>query len=110
MKNWLFLGVAIVAEVLATSSLNASAGFSRLWPSVLVVLGYLVAFYFLALALESIPVGIAYAIWAGLGIVLISLAGWVFFGQKLDLASVLGMILIIAGVMVINLFSKTSVH
>ena len=110
MKNWLFLSVAIVAEVVATSSLNASAGFTRLWPSVLVVLGYLVAFYFLSLALQTIPVGIAYAIWAGLGIVLISLAGWLVFGQKLDLPSVVGMVLIIAGVAVINLFSKTAVH
>lgn len=109
MKNWLFLGVAIVAEVIATSALNASAGFSRLWPSALVVLGYLVAFYFLSLALQAIPVGIAYAIWAGLGIVLISMVGWLAFGQKLDLPGILGMSLIIAGVAVINLFSKTAV-
>lgn len=110
MKNWLFLGVAIAAEVVATSSLKASAGFTRLLPSVLVIVGYAVAFYFLSLTLKVIPVGIAYAIWAGLGIVLISLAGWLVFGQKLDLAGILGMVLIVAGVVVINAFSKVGVH
>src|SRR5690625_5495342 len=82
MKNWLFLGVAIAAEVVATSSLKASAGFTKFLPSLLVVLGYAIAFYFLALTLKAIPVGIAYAIWAGVGIVLIALAGWLVFGQK----------------------------
>lgn len=110
MKNWLFLGVAIVAEVVATSSLKASDGFTRLWPSVTVVVGYAVAFYFLSLTLKVIPVGIAYALWAGLGIVLITLIGWLVFGQKLDPAAVIGMGLIIAGVTVINLFSGGSVH
>lgn len=110
MKNWLFLGAAIVAEVVATSSLKASVGFTRLWPSVMVVIGYAVAFYFLALTLKAIPVGIAYAIWAGLGIVLITLIGWLVFGQKLDPAGLIGMGLIVAGVVVINLFSKGSVH
>lgn len=110
MKYWLFLGIAIVAEVVGTSSLKASEGFTRLWPSLLVVLGYGVAFYFLALTLKAIPVGIAYAIWAGLGIVLIALIGWLVFGQKLDLAAAAGMVLIIAGVAVIQLFSKTAAH
>ncbi|WP_328188201.1 SMR family transporter [Marinobacter sp. OP 3.4] len=110
MKNWLFLGAAIVAEVVATSSLKASVGFTRFWPSVIVVIGYAVAFYFLALTLKAIPVGIAYAIWAGLGIVLITLIGWLVFGQKLDPAGLLGMGLIVAGVVVINLFSKGNVH
>ncbi|MFA5451710.1 MAG: SMR family transporter [Dehalococcoidales bacterium] len=110
MKNWLFLGVAITAEVVATSSLKASAGFTKFWPSVLVVLGYATAFYFLSLTLKAIPVGIAYAIWAGLGIVLISIVGWLIFGQKLDFASIIGMALIVAGVVVINVFSKVSVH
>lgn len=110
MKNWLFLGVAIAAEVVATSSLKASAGFTKLLPSLLVVAGYAIAFYFLSLTLKAIPVGIAYAIWAGLGIVLISLAGWLVFGQKLDLAGILGMVLIVAGVVVINVFSKVGVH
>ncbi|MEC7641973.1 SMR family transporter [Idiomarina sp.] len=110
MKNWLFLGVAIIAEVVATSSLKASEGFTKLWPSLIVLLGYAIAFYFLSLTLKAIPVGIAYAVWAGLGIVLISLAGWLIFGQRLDLASILGMALIITGVVVINVFSKVSVH
>ena len=110
MKSWLFLGAAIIAEVVATSSLKASAGFTKFWPSVLVVVGYVVAFYLLSLTLKVIPVGIAYAIWAGLGIVLISLVGWLWFGQKLDVASVIGMGLIVAGVAVINLFSNVSAH
>ncbi|MBU3068674.1 QacE family quaternary ammonium compound efflux SMR transporter [Aestuariicella sp. G3-2] len=110
MKNWLFLGAAIITEVIATSSLKASDGFTKVWPSVLVVVGYGLSFYFLALTLKAIPVGIAYAIWAGLGIVLISLIGWVVFDQKLDMASVLGMCLIISGVLVINVFSKTTGH
>ena len=110
MKNWLFLSVAIIAEVVATSTLKASEGFTKLWPSLIVLLGYAIAFYFLSLTLKAIPVGIAYAVWAGLGIVLISLAGWLIFGQKLDLASILGMALIVTGVVVINVFSKVSVH
>jgi len=110
MKSWLFLGIAIVAEVAATSSLKASEGFTRLIPSAIVVIGYGVAFYFLSLALKTIPVGIAYAIWAGFGIVLIALIGWLVLGQKLDIPAVIGMALIIAGVAVINIFSRTSVH
>ncbi|MFO7985495.1 MAG: SMR family transporter [Desulfatiglandaceae bacterium] len=110
MKNWLFLGVAITAEVVATSSLKASSGFTKVWPSVVVVLGYAIAFYFLSLTLKAIPVGIAYAVWAGLGIVLISVAGWLFFGQNLDFASIIGMALIVTGVVVINVFSKVGVH
>ena len=110
MKNWLFLGVAITAEVVATSSLKASAGFTKFWPSVLVILGYTIAFYFLSLTLKFIPVGVAYAIWAGLGIVLISVAGWLIFGQKLDFASIIGMALIVTGVVIINVFSKVGGH
>jgi len=110
MESWLFLAVAIIAEVVATSSLKASAGFTKLWPSLVVVVGYGLAFYFLALTLRTIPVGIAYAIWAGLGIVLISIVGWLFFGQKLDLASIAGMALIVAGVLVIQVFSKSGAH
>lgn len=110
MKNWLFLGTAIMAEVIATSSLKASAGFTKVLPSLVVVIGYGVAFYFLSLTLKTIPVGIAYAIWSGSGIVLISLIGWLALGQKLDLASVVGMGLIVTGVVVINVFSKASVH
>src|SRR5690554_4995594 len=109
MKNWMFLSMAIVAEVTATSSLKASAEFTKFWPSVIVVVGYAIAFYFLSLTLRSIPVGIAYAVWSGLGIVLVSLVGWWLYNQTLDLASMLGMGLIIAGVLVINLFSKVNV-
>lgn len=110
MKNWLFLFVAIFAEVIATSSLKASSGFSRLGPSLLAVAGYGVAFYCLSLTLRTIPVGIAYAIWSGVGIVLVTLIAWLIFGQKLDLPAVAGMALIIAGVVVLNLFSKSTVH
>ena len=111
MKHWLFLGIAIVAEVTATSALKASEGFSRLWPSAVVVLGYGVAFYFLSLTLRTMPVGVAYAIWSGLGVVLVALLSWWLFGQKLDLAALLGMGLIVAGVLVMNLFSSsTRVH
>ena len=107
---WLYLLVAIVAEVIATSALTASQGFSRLLPSVIVVTGYAIAFYFLSLTLRSIPVGIAYAVWSGVGVVLISLAGLVLFGQRLDLPALLGIGLIVAGVLVINLFSDVSAH
>jgi small multidrug resistance pump len=104
----LILGAAIVSEVIATSALNASDGFTRLWPSVVTAIGYLISFYLLSLALKTISVGVAYAIWSGLGIVLIACIGWAVFGQKLDLPALLGMALIIAGVAVINLFSKTT--
>ncbi len=110
MKSWIYLGIAIVAEVVATTGLKASEGFTRLWPSLLVITGYAVAFYFLSITLKEIPVGLAYAIWAGLGIVLVALIGWWVYGQTLDAASVIGMALIIAGVLVINVFSKASMH
>ena len=110
MKSWIFLGIAIVAEVLATSALKASAGFTKLVPSVLVVGGYAIAFYFLALTLKTIPVGIAYAVWAGLGILLVALIGWLAFGQRLDLPAVIGMTLIVSGVLIISLLSKSSAH
>ncbi|KAA0893576.1 DMT family transporter [Oryzomonas rubra] len=105
---YVYLLVAIVAEVIGTSALKASEGFSRLFPSALVVLGYGIAFYCLSQVLKSIPVGVSYAIWSGLGIVLISVVGAVFFKQALDLPAILGMALIIAGVAVINLFSKSA--
>ena len=110
MKQWLFLGTAIVSEVIATSAMKSSEGFTKLIPSLIVVVGYVAAFYFLSLTLKTIPVGIAYAIWAGLGIVLIAAVGWMVFGQKLDLPAMLGMGLILLGVLVINLFSKASGH
>lgn len=110
MKHWTFLGIAIVAEVIATSALKASDGFSKLGPSVLVATGYIAAFYFLSLTLRYIPVGVAYAIWAGLGIVLVAAISWVLYGQKLDMAAITGMALIIAGIVVMNLFSKVNAH
>ncbi|MBC3931487.1 MAG: DMT family transporter [Undibacterium curvum] len=108
--NWMFLGLAIVCEVIATSALKASDGFTRLWPSVILVLGYSASFYCLSMTLRTIPVGIAYAIWSGVGVVLISLVAWILYGQKLDLAAMLGIALIVAGVVVLNLFSKTAAH
>lgn len=110
MQHWLFLSIAIVAEVIATSALKSSEGFSRLLPSVVVVVGYLIAFYFLSLTLKSIPVGVAYAVWSGVGLVLIALVGWWLYGQRLDLATLSGMAMIMAGILVINLFSTSSGH
>lgn len=106
--GYIYLAIAIVAEVIATASLKQSAQFSKLAPSLLVVVAYAVSFYFLSLVLKTIPVGIAYAIWSGLGIVLISAVGWLAFGQKLDAPSIIGMALIISGVVVMNLFSAPS--
>jgi small multidrug resistance pump len=108
--NWLFLAVAIIAEVIATSALKASEGFSKLVPSSLVVVGYGIAFYMLSRVLSAIPVGIAYAIWSGAGIVLVSLVGYFFYKQRLDPPAMLGIALIIAGVVVMQVFSKTSGH
>lgn len=110
MKSWIFLSIAIVSEVIGTSALKASDGFSRLWPSVLVVLGYGIAFYCLSLTLRTIPVGVAYAVWSGLGVVLITLVAWLFLDQKLDLPALVGMALIVAGVLVMNLFSRSVAH
>ena len=99
--------IAIVTEVIATTALKSCEGFTKLWPSVIVVVGYTLSFYFFALTLKVIPTGIAYAIWSGVGMVLIAIIGWVYFHQKLDLPAILGMGLIIAGVVVIQLFSKS---
>ncbi|WP_370643201.1 multidrug efflux SMR transporter [Bordetella sp. LUAb4] len=110
MMKWLYLAVAIIAELIATSSLKASEGFTRLLPSAITVVGYLVSFYFLSQTLREIPVGIAYAIWSGVGIVLISIIGLVFFKQHLDLPALIGIGLIVAGVIVMNVFSDTVKH
>lgn len=110
MQQWIFLSIAIVSEVIATSSLKAAEGFTRLWPSLVVIVGYLLAFYFLSLTLKTIPVGIAYAIWSGAGVVLIAVSGWLFLGQSLDLPAVIGLFLIIAAVVIINVFSRTVPH
>ncbi len=108
--HWLYLAIAIGGEVLGTSFLKASEGFTKLWPSLITIVSYITAFYFLSLTLKTVPVGIAYAIWAGAGIVLIAAIGLTFLGQKLDLPALLGISLILAGVLVINLFSKTVAH
>jgi len=108
--NWLYLIAAILVEVTATSFLKSSEGFTRLGPSVAVVAGYAVSFFFLSLTLRAIPIGIAYAVWSGLGIVLITAVGWLVFGQKLDAAGVAGIALIAAGVVVLNVFSRTAAH
>lgn len=108
MSSQLALIIAILCEVAATSALKACDGFRNLVPSIIVVIGYGSAFYFLSLALRSIPMGVAYAIWSGIGIVLISLAGWLAYGQKLDLAAMAGMGLIIAGVFVLNVLSGST--
>ena len=106
--KYLMLSIAIVSEVLATTAMKQSDGFTRpLWTA-LTVVGYLIAFFFLAQMLKTIPTGVAYAIWSGVGIVLISAAAWIFQGQKLDLPAMTGMGLIIAGVIVMNVFSKTA--
>lgn len=106
----MYLTMAIVAEVIATTMLKASEGFTRLWPSLLVVLGYGVAFWGLSMVVKSMPLGIVSAIWSGMGIVLVSVAAVFVYQQKLDWPAIVGMGLIIAGVLVINLLSKASVH
>lgn len=110
LKYWLFLLAAIISEVTATSSLKASAGFTKILPSVVVVVGYALSFYFLSLVLKAIPIGIAYAVWAGLGIVLLAVVGWIVFGQALDAPALLGMALILAGIIIMNVFSNTVSH
>jgi small multidrug resistance pump len=102
---YLYLTIAILAEVIGTSALKATQGFTRFWPSVVVVVGYGVAFYFLSLALKTIPVGVAYAIWSGVGVALITLIGWFVFHQKLDVPALIGIGLIVAGVVVIQMFT-----
>lgn len=108
--HWLILFIAIAAEVVATSALKASDGFSKLGPSLLVVGGYALAFYCLSLTLKTIPIGMAYAIWSGGGIVLISLVAFLFFQQRLDAPALLGMGLIVAGVLIIQIFSNSQAH
>ena len=108
--TWIYLGIAIVSEVIATSFLKLSDGFTKLWPSVVVVIGYGLAFFFLSLTLRSMSIGVAYAVLSGVGIVLTAIFAWVAFGQKLDAAGFVGIGLIIAGVIVLNLFSKSAGH
>lgn len=110
MIAYAYLAVAIIAEVIATSALKAANGFTVLIPSIITVTGYVIAFFFLSLTLKTMPVGVAYAIWSGLGIVAVSVIAFVLYKQVLDLPAMLGMGLILAGVLVINLFSKTAAH
>ena len=105
-----YLAIAIISEVIATSALKSSNGFSNLLPSILVIVGYSIAFYMLSLVLKTMDVGIAYAIWAGLGIVLVAIVSAVMYRQIPDLPAILGMVLIIAGVFIINVYSKTVSH
>lgn len=110
MSQWLLLGGAILAEVVATAALKSSDGFSKLWPSIVVVMGYGIAFFLLSMTLRKIPVGIAYAIWSGVGLVLITVASRLFFDQRLDSAALVGMSLIVSGVAIISLFSRSITH
>lgn len=110
ISTYLYLATAIVMEVIATSFLKSSNSFTRLVPSIITIAGYAAAFYFLSLSLRTMPTGIAYAIWSGVGIALISLIGWIWLGQSLDGAALLGMGLIVAGVVVINVFSNSVSH
>ena len=110
MNGAAYLAIAIVGEVIATSFLRASAGFTQLMPSIVVVVGYCVTFYFFSLALQTIPVGIGYAIWSGVGIILVSIIAYFAYGQTLDLPALIGIGMILGGVLVINLFSQSSSH
>ncbi|WP_273486282.1 SMR family transporter [Lentibacter algarum] len=107
---YLYLAIAVAFETIGTSAMQASQQFTRLWPSVLVIVGYAISFYFMALTLRFMPVGIVYALWSGLGIILIALIGYAVFGQKLDLPAIAGLGLIIAGIVVIQLFSNATAH
>ena len=106
--HWLYLTIAIVSEVIATSALKAADGFTRWVPSLIVIAGYSSAFYFLSLTLRTLPLGVAYAVWSGVGVALIAVLGWALYDQVLDLAACIGIGLIVAGVLVLNLFSRTA--
>ena len=105
---YLYLAIAIIAEVIATSALKATQGFTVLWPSVITIIGYAIALFFLSLTMKSIPMGITYAIWSGAGIILISTVGWIVYKQHLDFAALIGLSLMIAGIVVIHVFSKST--
>lgn len=107
---WLYLGIAIIAEVLGTIALKYCEGFTKLTPSVLVIIGYAVSFYCLSKVLNQIPVSIAYAVWSGAGVALVGFISWIWLDQKLDTAALIGIGLIILGVIVINLFSTVTTH
>lgn len=106
--HWLYLAIAILSEVTASSALPAAGGFRNPLPSAIVVVGYVAAFYFLSLTLEAIPLGVAYAVWSGVGLALISLAGWIFYRQSLGAVEILGIALITLGVVVLKFGGKSS--
>ncbi len=108
--HYTYLIIAIITETIGTTALQASAQFTRFWPSVVCVIAYGISFYLLALALKTIPVGILYAIWSGVGIVMIAGIGFIVFGQKLDLAAIIGIAFILLGIVIIHLFSTTATH
>ncbi len=108
--HYLYLAIAIIAEVIATSALKASDGFTKVLPSSLAIVGFGIAFYCLSLIVKTMPLGIVYAIWSGMGIVLVSVVGYFLFNQKLDVPAILGIALIVSGVIVLNLFSKSLAH
>jgi small multidrug resistance pump len=110
MSPWFYLSIAIVSEVIATSALKAADGFSRLGPSLVVITGYALAFFFLSLTLKTLPLGVAYAIWSGAGVALIALIGWAWYGQALDAIALVGIALIVAGVVILNLCSKAGLR
>ena len=110
MNRWILLSLAILSEVVATSSLKSTEGFTRLWPSMIVLIGYCAAFYFLSLTLDTIPIGVAYAVWSGIGVVAIALISVMFFDQRLDTPALVGMGLIIAGVVVLRVFSNATIE
>jgi small multidrug resistance pump len=105
--KWIYLSIAIVSEVIASSALRASDGFTRVGPTLALLIGYGISFYFLSLTLRTIPMGIAYAVWSGVGILLICMVGWLIFGQKLDWPAIIGLTFIVAGVVILNVFSKS---
>jgi small multidrug resistance pump len=107
---WIYLSIAIVAEVIATTALKYTEGFTRLLPTSVVLVGYGIAFFLLSKIVQMLPLAVTYAIWSGAGIALVGIAGWIWLGQKLDLAAILGIALIIIGVLVINVFSSTISH
>ena len=110
MNKWIYLTLAIFSEGMATASLKSTEGFTKLWPSVLVLVGYSAAFYFLSLTLDTIPIGVAYAIWSGVGVAAITLVSFFLFDQKIDIAGFIGIGLIVAGVIVLRLFSESAVE
>jgi len=110
MSKWVYLGLAILSEVIATASLKSTEGFTKFWPSVLVLVGYSAAFYFLSLTLDTIPIGVAYAIWSGVGVAAITIVSILIFDQKIDFAALVGIFLIIVGVIILRVYSNISVE